>query len=151
MLLCTCRPLDVVGPDLGMVGESQPMVQLRAQVRALADSGDTVLVHGETGVGKELVARALHEASRRRKGPFLVVNCAALPEALLESELFGHAKGAFSGAVAAKEGLFRAAQGGTLFLDEIGEMPLAMQAKLLRVLQERKVRPVGEAQEKPID
>jgi transcriptional regulator with GAF, ATPase, and Fis domain len=97
------------------------------------------------------VARALHEASRRRKAPFLVVNCAAMPETLLESELFGHAKGAFSGAVAAKEGLFRSAAGGTLFLDEIGEMPLPMQAKLLRVLQERKVRPVGETQERPVD
>jgi two-component system nitrogen regulation response regulator GlnG len=151
LLLCTCRPLDVVGTDLGMVGESRAMVVLRGQIRALADSGDTVLIHGETGVGKELVARALHEGSRRRKAPFLVVNCAAMPETLLESELFGHAKGAFSGAVAAKEGLFRSAGGGTLFLDEIGEMPLAMQAKLLRVLQERKVRPVGETQERPVD
>ncbi|MCS6901320.1 MAG: sigma-54 dependent transcriptional regulator [Myxococcales bacterium] len=151
LLLCTCRPLDVLGTDLGMVGESRAMVTLRGQIRALADTGDTVLIHGETGVGKELVARALHEASRRRKGPFLVVNCAAMPETLLESELFGHAKGAFSGAIAAKEGLFRSAAGGTLFLDEIGEMPLSMQAKLLRVLQERKVRPIGELQERPVD
>ena len=151
LLLCTCRPLDVVGTDLGMVGESRAMVALRGQIRSLADAGDTVLVHGETGVGKELVARALHEASRRRKAPFLVVNCAAMPETLLESELFGHAKGAFSGAAAAKEGLFRSASGGTLFLDEIGELPLTMQAKLLRVLQERKVRPVGETQERPVD
>lgn len=151
LLLCTCRPLDVVGTDLGMVGESRAMVLLRGQIRALADSADTVLVHGETGVGKELVARALHEASRRRKGPFLVVNCAAMPETLLESELFGHAKNAFSGANQAKDGMFRAASGGTLFLDEIGELPLSMQAKLLRVLQEHKVRPVGETQERPVD
>jgi two-component system, NtrC family, nitrogen regulation response regulator GlnG len=151
LLLCACRPTEVVGPDLGMVGESRAMVALRAQIRALADTLDTVLVAGETGVGKELVARALHDASRRRKGPFLVVNCAAMPEALLESELFGHAKGAFSGAQGAKEGMFRAAQGGTLFLDEIGELPASMQAKLLRVLQERAVRPVGEAHERPVD
>jgi two-component system nitrogen regulation response regulator GlnG len=151
LLLCTIRPTEVIGPDLGMVGESRGMVALRAQIRALAGTNDTALITGETGVGKELVAKALHEASRRRKGPFLVVNCAAVPEALIESELFGHAKGAFSGAVTAKEGLFRAAQGGTLFLDEIGELPLGMQAKLLRVLQEHKVRPVGESQERPVD
>jgi DNA-binding NtrC family response regulator len=151
LLLCTIRPTEVIGPDLGMVGESRGMVALRSQIRALAGTNDTALITGETGVGKELVAKALHEASRRRKGPFLVVNCAAVPEALIESELFGHAKGAFSGAVTAKEGLFRAASGGTLFLDEIGELPLLMQAKLLRVLQEHKVRPVGESQERPVD
>jgi len=127
----------------GLLGESPPLRQLREQVRRVAAADATVLVLGESGTGKELVARALHQASRRRDGPFVSVSCAALPESLLESELFGHEKGAFTGAVRRKIGRFELADGGTLFLDEVGELPPAVQVKLLRVLQERRFERVG--------
>jgi two-component system, NtrC family, nitrogen regulation response regulator GlnG len=151
LLLLTVRPARTTTDDLGLVGNSGEMAALRHRIAALADMTDTVLVRGETGVGKELVARALHLRSARRERPFLALNCAALPEALIESELFGYVKGAFSGAAASKPGMFAAAHGGTLLLDEIGEMPLGTQAKLLRVLELRRVRPIGAQNEEPID
>jgi len=120
-------------------------------VEKAAASKATVLLTGESGTGKERVARILHERSDRRAGPFCVINCGALPEALMESELFGHEKGAFTGATSATTGLFRQAQGGTLLLDEVGELPLPLQVKLLRVLQEKRVRPVGSSSEVPVD
>ena len=120
-------------------------------VDRIAPSRTTVLLTGESGTGKERVARALHARSERASGAFVVVNCGALPEALMESELFGHEKGAFTGAVARSEGIFREASGGTVLLDEVGELPLPLQVKLLRVLQERKIRPVGGAREIDVD
>ncbi|MBX3269202.1 MAG: sigma-54-dependent Fis family transcriptional regulator [Sandaracinaceae bacterium] len=135
----------------GLVGESVAMREILDTIGRVAGSDATVLVTGESGVGKELVARALHEASARVSGPFVAVNLAALPDSLLESELFGHAKGAFTDARAARTGLFVQADGGTLFLDEVGEMPAHMQSKLLRALQERRVRPVGADGEVPFD
>ncbi len=134
-----------------VVGRSPAMAAVFRLIERAAPSTATILIRGETGTGKELVARAAHHASDRSGKPFVSINCAALPEGLLESELFGHVKGAFSGAVADSPGLFRAAQGGTLFLDELGEMPLAIQAKLLRVLEAREVRPVGGTQSLPVD
>jgi two-component system response regulator GlrR len=122
-----------------------------AQARLLAEGDASVLIRGPSGSGKELLAKALHLASRRRDGAFLAVNCGAIPEQLLESELFGHVKGSFTGAVRDHRGLFQEAQGGTLFLDEIGDMPLPLQVKLLRVLEERQVRPVGSARSFAID
>jgi len=126
-----------------LVGESGVMRQLRQEVALAAPSNGRVLIHGENGTGKELVARSIHELSRRRSGPFVEVNCAAIPEELIESELFGHVRGAFTGAVADRRGKFEAADGGTIFLDEIADMSLKTQAKVLRVLQEQVVEPVG--------
>ena len=126
-----------------ILGRSKIMQEVVSQIRAVAESDSSVLLLGESGTGKELVAQAIHWASPRRGGRFMAMNCAAVPEALLESELFGHEKGAFTGADRRREGLFAAASGGTLFLDEVGDMPLATQAKLLRVLEDRAVRPLG--------
>ena len=135
----------------GVVFRSSRMAELMAEARMVAASDASVLIRGESGTGKEVLARAIHRASPRAKGPFVAINCGAIPEQLLESELFGHAKGAFTGAAASRIGLFQTANGGTLFLDEIGDMPLALQVKLLRVLQERVVRPVGTTKAEPVD
>ena len=134
-----------------MVGESAPMQELYRQIDRVAESEMTVLILGESGTGKELVAKAIHAASGRANRPFVPVNCASLSENLLESELFGHVKGAFTGAVRNKDGLFVAADGGTLFLDEIGSVPLSTQLALLRALQEHEVRPVGAVQSIPVN
>jgi two-component system, NtrC family, response regulator PilR len=134
-----------------MAGSSPPMQQVRRLIDKVARSMAPVLVQGESGTGKELVARAIHELSTRAAQPFVAVNCGAIPEALLEAEFFGHRKGAFTGATEHREGFFQAAQGGTLFLDEIGDLPLAMQSKLLRAVQERAVRPVGAVTEQLVD
>ena len=135
----------------GIVTASPLMAALLDEVVLVGASQASVLIQGEAGTGKEMLARAVHEASQRRGGPFVAINCAAIPEALLESELFGHVKGAFTGADVARKGLFQSAAGGTVFLDEIGDMPVALQAKLLRVLQEREVRPLGSQQAVPVD
>nr|CDQ36363.1 Transcriptional regulatory protein ZraR [Virgibacillus halodenitrificans] len=137
-------------PDESMIGDSHAMVQVRAITERVAPTPSAVLIHGESGTGKELVARDLHRLSGRF-GAFVPLNCGAIAGDLLESELFGHVKGAFTGAVKTREGLFTYADGGTLFLDEIAEMPLAMQAKLLRVLESKRIRPVGSEQEQPVD
>jgi len=134
-----------------IVGASQPMAKLKSTVRTVATTASTVLINGESGTGKELVARAVHACSLRAAEPFVSVNCGAFPETLLESELFGYVKGAFTGANTNKSGLFEVANNGTIFLDEISEMTLAMQVKLLRVLQERCLRPVGGTNEVSID
>jgi len=134
-----------------IIGSSPAMEKLKHTVRTVASTASTVLIHGESGTGKELVARAVHICSPRAAEPFVSVNCGAFPETLLESELFGYLKGAFTGATQNKRGLFEVAGGGTIFLDEISEMTLAMQVKLLRVLQERSVRPVGSTSEISID
>lgn len=126
-----------------IVTRSPLMLRLLEQAGMVAQSDVSVLINGQSGTGKEIVAQAIHNTSPRHDKPFVAINCGALPEQLLESELFGHARGAFTGAVSNREGLFQAAEGGTLFLDEIGDMPVALQVKLLRVLQERKVRPLG--------
>jgi len=134
-----------------IVSRSSRMADLLAEARLVAQGDASVLLRGDSGTGKELMARAIHRASRRGKRPFVAVNCGAIPEALLESELFGHMKGAFTDAHANHKGLFQAADGGTLLLDEIGDMPPALQVKLLRVLQEKAVRPLGSSQSIPVD
>jgi two-component system, NtrC family, response regulator PilR len=134
-----------------IIGASPAMEKLKQTIRTVASTNSTILIYGESGTGKELVARAVHVCSPRATEPFVSVNCGAFPETLLESELFGYVKGAFTGANQNKRGLFEVSDGGTIFLDEIGEMTLAMQVKLLRVLQERTVRPVGGSSEIPID
>ncbi len=139
------RPVSTARADTGLIGSSEAMRAVQKAIGRLADSETTVLITGETGTGKELVARALHDHGRRAEQAFVAVNCAAIPTELMETELFGHVKGAFSGAVRDRLGAFREAQGGTLFLDEIGDMEPAMQAKILRALQERVVTPVGGA------
>lgn len=135
----------------GIIGTSEPMRRLSELVQRVASTEASVFITGESGTGKELIARALHNQSRRSKGPFVAVNCAAFPDTLLESELFGHEKGAFTGAEETRRGLMEVASGGTFFLDEISEMPLDLQAKLLRVLQERRIRRVGGESEIPLD
>lgn len=133
------------------IGSSTVIEKLKNTIRTVAPTASTVLIYGESGTGKELVARAVHACSTRSTEPFVSINCGAFPETLLESELFGYVKGAFTGASQNKRGLFEVASGGTIFLDEIGEMSLSMQVKLLRVLQERTIRPVGGTQETPVD
>ncbi len=135
----------------GMIGTSPQMKELYAKIRKVAPTNATVLVNGETGTGKELVAKALHRESPRTQRPLISVNCAAIPDTLIEAELFGHEKGAFTGAASNREGLVAAADGGTLFLDEIGELPLEAQARLLRVLQEGEVRPIGSVESRKVD
>ncbi|KFE62365.1 sigma-54-dependent transcriptional regulator [Hyalangium minutum] len=135
----------------GLVGQSPALRQAYALIERVADVDTTVLITGESGTGKEVAARALHTRGRRRGGPFVALNCAAMPEPLLESELFGHMKGAFTDARTTRTGLFVQAHGGTLFLDEVGELPLSLQPKLLRALQERRVRPVGGSEEVEFD
>ena len=157
------RPLSLRGPltaparlpdraqSKGIVGRSAALMRLLERIAKIAPSEATVLIEGENGTGKELVARAIHRESRRAEKPWVVVNCAAIPEQLLESELFGHERGAFTGAIERKIGRFEQASGGTVFLDEIGEMPLALQAKLLRVLEEKTVQRLGGGNDIPID
>lgn len=135
----------------GMIGSSTVMKELYAKIHKVSPTNATVLVNGETGTGKELVANAIHRESPRKDKPLISVNCAAIPETLIEAELFGHEKGAFTGAASMREGLVAAADGGTLFLDEIGELPLEAQARLLRVLQEGEVRPIGAVESKKVD
>ncbi|SEU00652.1 sigma-54-dependent transcriptional regulator [Pseudomonas graminis] len=147
---------DKAGPDnsngeIGIIGSCPPMQDMYNKIRKVAPTDSNVLIQGESGTGKELVARALHNLSRRAKAPMISVNCAAIPESLIESELFGHEKGAFTGASAGRAGLVEAADGGTLFLDEIGELPLEAQARLLRVLQEGEIRRVGSVQSQKVD
>jgi len=143
--------LAVDNSDIGIIGSSPAMQALYAKIRKVAPTDSNVLIQGESGTGKELVARALHNLSSRAKAPMISVNCAAIPETLIESELFGHEKGAFTGAVSARTGLVEAADGGTLFLDEIGELPLEAQARLLRVLQEGEIRRVGSVQSQKVN
>ncbi|WP_097462267.1 sigma-54-dependent transcriptional regulator [Mangrovitalea sediminis] len=142
------EPLESEGP---LLGESPEIQKLRSQIRKLARSQAPIYISGESGSGKELVARLIHQQGPRRDQPFVPVNCGAIPSELMESEFFGHKKGSFTGATDNKEGLFRAANGGTLFLDEVADLPLAMQVKLLRAIQEKSVRPVGESQEVEVD
>ncbi len=148
---CSQARQDQAGWRAEIVSRSARMAEVLEEARLVAASDASVLIRGASGAGKELLARAIHRASRRADKPFVAINCGAIPEPLLESELFGHVKGAFTGAATAHEGLFLSADGGTLFLDEIGDMPLPLQVKLLRVLQERAVRPVGATRARPVD
>lgn len=143
--------VGMASPEMALLGESDAIKNLRTLIKRMADTETSALISGETGTGKELVARELHDLSSRRAGPFIALNCAAVPETLLESELFGHARGSFTDAKSERIGLFVQANGGTLFLDEIGSMPLGLQPKVLRALQERKVRPIGANMEIPFD
>jgi two-component system response regulator PilR (NtrC family) len=136
---------------LRLLGQSRPMLQLQQMIAKVARSQAPVHICGDSGTGKELAAKLIHDSGPRHDGPFVPVNCGAIPSELMESELFGHKKGSFTGAVADKEGLIRSAEGGTLFLDEVADLPLHMQVKLLRVIQEKSVRPVGETRELPVD
>jgi DNA-binding NtrC family response regulator len=145
------RQLDRSQGSQELIGQHPSIQAVRKLVSRVAPTMSTVLVRGETGCGKELVARAVHQQSLRREGPFVAINCGALPENLIESELFGHVKGAFTGADTLREGLFEMADSGTIFLDEIGELPLAMQAKLLRVLESGELRRVGDNQPRRVD
>lgn len=150
-LALSSTPISDEEWSAGIVTRSPLMIRLLEQAHMVAQSDVSVLINGQSGTGKEVLAQAIHKASPRARKPFIAINCGALPEQLLESELFGHAKGAFTGAVSNREGLFFAASGGTLFLDEIGDMPMPLQVKLLRVLQERKVRPLGSNRDLDID
>ncbi|MCZ4324450.1 sigma-54-dependent transcriptional regulator [Pseudomonas anguilliseptica] len=145
------KVVDNSNGEIGIIGSCSAMQEMYSKIRKVAPTDSNVLIQGESGTGKELVARALHNLSRRAKAPLISVNCAAIPESLIESELFGHEKGAFTGASAGRAGLVEAADGGTLFLDEIGELPLEAQARLLRVLQEGEIRRVGSVQSQKVD
>ncbi|WP_339081772.1 sigma-54 dependent transcriptional regulator [Pseudomonas sp. TMP9] len=145
------KVVDNSNGEIGIIGSCAAMEEMYSKIRKVAPTDSNVLIQGESGTGKELVARALHNLSRRAKAPLISVNCAAIPESLIESELFGHEKGAFTGASAGRAGLVEAADGGTLFLDEIGELPLEAQARLLRVLQEGEIRRVGSVQSQKVD
>ncbi|KAF7781567.1 two-component system, NtrC family, response regulator GlrR [Pseudoalteromonas rubra] len=147
------RAAQLTDPDNfhGLYHQSQSMRQLVQQIKAIAPSQANILIQGESGTGKEVTARAIHQASSHAQGPFIAINCGALPAHLLESELFGHKKGAFTGAISDKQGLIQSADKGTLLLDEIGDMPLDLQVKLLRVLQEKTVRPIGGQHEQAVD
>jgi two-component system response regulator PilR (NtrC family) len=140
-----------VAADRRLLGDSEPMQKLRALIARVARSQAPVHITGESGTGKELVARLIHESGPRKDAPFVPVSCGAIPSELMESELFGHRKGSFTGAVADKPGLVQAAEGGTLFLDEVADLPFPMQVKLLRLIQEKTARPVGEQHEQPVD
>jgi len=145
------EPGSAPAGERSFIGSSPALVQLRAQIEKLARNQAPVFIHGESGTGKEVIARLIHSLGARAKGPFVPVNCGAISPELMESEFFGHRRGSFTGATTDKDGLFQAANGGTLFLDEVGELPLAMQVKLLRAIQERAVRPVGAHAEEAVD
>lgn len=145
------RRLDEDNSFDNFIGVSEPVVHMKRLAQRIAGSDSTVLIRGESGTGKDLIARAIHQYSPRAKGPFVTINCAALPESLLESELFGHKKGSFTGAIKDKDGLFKVADGGTFFLDEVGNTSMAIQVKLLRVLEDRRIIPVGDTKPMEVD
>jgi len=149
--ICNSERWEAANLERLLLGDSQPIQEVKQEIMIGAEDDITVLITGESGAGKELVAQAVHQNSKRAAGPFMTINCGALTESLLEAKLFGHVKGAFTGASGAKSGLFEAANGGTIFLDEIGDMPLQTQVYLLRVLQERAIVPVGSHTEKKVD